>query len=139
VQATLGLRWTWLAEAQTGDDFKLVTGLLLLSYLAHQWWLSVGRSRGWARAAKRSYKAHKWLGAAAPAFFYLHSVKPGYGYLMLLATVYLANVAVGLASPDLFRSKPRWYTVPWMVAHVSLAVVVTALAVYHLWIALAFE
>jgi hypothetical protein len=119
--------------------FKLASGALLGVYVAQQWWLSVGRARGWARNAKRSYRLHKLLGALAPAFFYLHAVKPGYGFLLLLSTVYMANVGVGLASPDLLRKKPRWYTFPWMVVHVALAVLVTVLVGYHLWIAMTFE
>jgi hypothetical protein len=139
IQWAAGLEWTWLAEVQQVRGFKLASGALLGVYVAQQWWLSVGRARGWARNAKRSYRLHKLLGALAPAFFYLHAVKPGYGFLLLLSTVYLANVGVGLASPDLLRKKPRWYTFPWMVVHVALAVLVTVLAGYHLWIAMTFE
>ena len=99
----------------------------------------MGRANGWARAAKRSYKIHKYLGAAAPLVFYLHAVRPGYGYQVLLSTVFLSNVALGLISPDLFRRKPKWFTVPWMISHVGLAVVLTFVALYHLWIASSFE
>jgi hypothetical protein len=139
LQAALGLEWPWLAARQGERTFKLCTGALLLAYLAHQWWLAVGRANGWARAAKRSYRAHKLLGAAAPLFLYLHSLRVGYGYLVVLSTVFLANVGLGLVSPDLFRRKPKWFTVPWMITHVGLAVVLAALALFHLWIASSFE
>ena len=139
LQAALGWEWGWLAELQEVETFKRWSGVGLLAYLLHQWWLSLGRSRGWARAAKRSYRLHQWLGAASPAIFYLHSMHLGYGFLLLLSTVYLGNIAIGLSHRVVHRPKRKLLWTPWMVLHVAASLLVTFLALYHVWIVVWYE
>lgn len=139
LQAALGLEWTWLAEQQGEETFKRWSGVLLLCYLAQQWWLSVGRWRGWARQAKKSYRTHQWMGALAPAFLYAHSMRLGYGFLLLLSTVYLGNLVVGLSHRTVSRPPRRRLGTPWMVVHIAASLLVTVLALYHAWIVVWYE
>ncbi|MEM7483230.1 MAG: hypothetical protein AAF481_18850 [Acidobacteriota bacterium] len=139
VQAILGWEWSWLAGKQLDESFKRWTGCLLLAYLLHQWWLTVGRAMGWARAAKKSYRLHKNLGLVAPVFFYFHSMRLGYGYLLLLSSVYLGNLLVGYLHPVSIGFKPKMLSFPWMVVHVALAVLTMLVVAYHTWFVLYYE
>lgn len=65
VQDFFNLKWAWLVTLQTGETFKQLTGLLLLSYLAHQWYLSRLRLKGRAEAARAKLSQH--LGGAGAA------------------------------------------------------------------------
>jgi hypothetical protein len=69
---------------------------------------------------------------------FVHSTRLGFGYLLVLSTVYVANNAVGLVSPSAF---PRLkMLVPfWVIAHVALSVLLVALVGYHAWTALYYE
>ncbi|MEM7050805.1 MAG: hypothetical protein AAF604_14150 [Acidobacteriota bacterium] len=139
LQALLGLEWTWLAERQVEQNFRRWTGVVLLIYLGHQWLLSLSRVMGWAKLAKKGYQHHKILGLAAPVVFYLHSIHLGYGYLLLLSTVYLANMLVGYVHPISLGIKPKLYAFPWMVAHVALSVLITVVVAYHIWFVFYYE
>jgi hypothetical protein len=69
---------------------------------------------------------------------FLHSTRLGFGYLVVLSGVYLANSVVGLVNPSAF---PRMKSVlsPWTVVHVALSVLLVALTLYHAWTALYYE
>lgn len=135
----LGWRWSWLAAHQQEELYKRWTGALLLLFLGHQWWLAIGRSRGWVRAAKRSFHAHRYVGLAAPLFFFAHSQQLGFGFLVLLSTVFLGNTLLGLLHPGLLRLGGRRLTNVWLVTHVAASLLVAALALYHGWVAFYFE
>ena len=92
----------------------------------------------WARAARALYSWHQIAGAFSPVLLFLHSTRLGFGYLLLLSTVYVANNVVGLVSPSVF---PRLeMLVPfWVIAHIALSVLLAALVVYHAWTALSYE
>jgi hypothetical protein len=90
------------------------------------------------RAAKALYPLHQTLGALAPLLLFLHSTRLGFGYLVVLSVVYLANNLVGLVNPSAF---PRIKSVlsVWTIVHIALSVLVVVLTAYHAWTALYYE
>ena len=136
-QDALGLRWEWLADLQTVDGFKYVTGAGLLSYVGWQWWLFYSRLKG--RNVRRLLTWHQRTGALVPLIFYVHSVEIGYGYLAALSWVFLGNMLVGAASPVGIRVDNRYYTISWGVLHVSLAALTAVLGLFHAYIAVYYK
>ncbi len=137
VQDILGLRWEWLADLQTVDLFKYVTGTALLFYMGWQWWLFYSRIKG--RNLRRLLSWHQKTGALVPLLFYLHSVEIGYGYLAMLSWIFLGNMLVGAASPLGIKVNNRYYTASWGVVHVSMAALTVVLALLHAYIAVYYK
>ncbi|MCI0734368.1 MAG: hypothetical protein L0Y38_11190 [Methylococcaceae bacterium] len=137
VQDIFALKWPWLAGMQTDENFKRLTGFLLAGYILHQWSLSLDRMKGPGSETKLS--RHMAWGAWAPLVFYIHSHQIGYAYLFLLSSVFLANVTIGLLNHEVVGIHKKWYLVGWMVAHVSLSVMLVLLAGYHGFMAFYYQ
>ncbi|MGH8657898.1 MAG: hypothetical protein ACREV4_05310 [Gammaproteobacteria bacterium] len=129
------LKWPWLAVLQTDETYKQVSGLVLVTFIGYQWYLSVLRAKGLSEEAARHYERHRWAGALAPLFFYLHSHQIGYAYLFLLSTIYFGNVVLGLLHPLILQTNNKHLFNGWMVTHVSIAVFLVTLASYHIFTA----
>ena len=134
----LDLDWPALRVLQSRFWYKVATGSLLATFLSFQWLLAVCRVTGYLRAAKALYPWHQTIGALAPALLFVHSTRLGFGYLVVLCAVYLANNLVGLINPSAF---PRVKSVLslWTVVHIALSVLLVALTAYHAWTALYYE
>lgn len=128
VQA-LAIEWPWLVQQQADDMYKVVTGFGLAIYLHAQW--SVRKHRSLAR--------HKLGGALAPLVLYLHASRFGYGYLMLLAVIYLGTALGGLLHAPVVQTRKRWLFTTWFVGHVATSVILVVVGGYHVVIALAYE
>ena len=137
-QLDQGFEWPLLSALQGQTWYKVASGSLLAGFVCFQWLLALLRVNRWARAARALYSWHRTVGAFSPVLLFLHSTRLGFGYLLMLSTVYVANNVVGLVSPSAF---PRLkMLVPfWVVAHVALSVLLAALVVYHAWTALYYE
>ena len=96
-QYALGLRWEWLYQLQSVDEFKYATGICLMVYIGWQWYLFLARLR--RNRLWRILAFHERSGVFAPALFYIHSVQIGYGYLAVLGWIFLTGVLIGLANP----------------------------------------
>lgn len=140
-QAAFDWSWAWLEGLQQQEGYRRWSGAVLLAFVAAQWVLPVLRLRGRLRAAATAYPWHRWIGALAPAFFFAHATRLGYGYLLALGSVYLANVAVGLADKTLVRDPARRerYARRWVVAHVALACLTVGLALFHVFVVFAYK
>jgi hypothetical protein len=138
--AQLGLEfeWTPLTVWQAQTWYKIVSGSLLAGFVCFQWALALFRANRWARAARAFYSWHRAAGAFSPVLLFLHSTRLGFGYLLALSGVYVANNVLGLVSPSSF---PRLkILLPfWVIAHIALSVLLAALVVYHVWTALSYE
>ena len=137
-QVGLGLDWPALHAWQGRFAYKIATGALLGVFLSFQWLLAICRISGRMRAARALYPWHQTVGALAPALLFLHSTRLGFGYLVVLTTVFLANHLVGLVNPSAF---PRVKSVLslWTIVHIALSVLLLALTAYHAWTALYYE
>jgi hypothetical protein len=137
-QSILGLDWPALRAWQGRFPNKVATGAALAVFLSLQWLLAVCRVGGFVRLAKALYPWHQTIGALAPALLFLHSTRLGFGYLVVLSSVYLANNVVGLANPTAFPRIKSFLSL-WTVVHIALSVLLVALAGYHAWTALYYE
>lgn len=133
------LKWPWLVKQQGDVTYKQWSGFVLMLFISAQWYLSLLRAYGRVRIAKYNYEIHKQLGILAPLFFYAHSAKLGYAYLFWLSSVYFANVLVGLVNQETISVKEKRFTYYWIILHVTLAVLITILMVYHAFISLYYE
>lgn len=138
LQDWLALDWGELSVWQGDNTYKVISGSLLGVFLASQWLLAVCRWQGWNRMAKSAYTWHQKSGILAPGLLFLHSTQLGFGYVLVLGCVYLANTLIGLLSPHTFPALRRWQT-PWMATHVALSILLVVVASYHAWTALYFE
>jgi methionine sulfoxide reductase heme-binding subunit len=130
--------WRPLSTWQGDTAYKIMSGSLLAAFVCFQWLLALLRVNRWARAARALYAWHQSAGALSPVLLFLHSTRLGFGYLFVLSTVYITNNVLGLVSPSTF---PRYKTLLpfWVIAHIALSVLLTALVVYHAWTALYYE
>lgn len=92
-----------MAQQQQLDGYAKWTGIMLAVYLSSQWALPILRLAGRQQLGRRLVPLHKQAGAVAPLLFYIHSMKFGYDFMVVLSTVYLANVLVGLLSVDVVK------------------------------------
>ena len=137
-QLWLQVEWPALRAWQSRFPYKIATGVALGAFLSFQWLLALCRVSGFVRAAKALHAWHQTMGALAPVFLFLHSTRLGFGYLVVLSGVYIANGIVGLVSPSAVPQN-RSVMSAWTVAHISLSVLLAALAGYHAWTALYYE
>jgi hypothetical protein len=137
-QLVLGTEWGPLSVWQQHRLYKAASGSLLAGFLCFQWLLALLRVNRWARAARALYSWHQTAGAFSPVLLFLHSTRLGFGYLLVLSTVYVANNVVGLVSPSAF---PRLkILLPfWVISHIALSVLLVAMVVYHVGTVLYFE
>ena len=139
VQETYHWRWSWLTALQADNFYKQLSGLALVTYLAHQWHCSVLRSRGLMRKAGRILTRHKQMGSLAPLFFYAHSQSFGFAYLQLLSLVYFTIFLTGLFNFETTRIDKTWFQPIWITVHVSLSTGLLVLLGYHIFISYAYQ
>lgn len=137
VQDAAGIRWEWLAQLQTIDLYKYISGSCLLIYIGWQWHIFLARQRG--VKIQGVLVLHQRSGAFAPILFYFHSAQAGYGYLAILSWIFFANVIVGVASPIGVNIRSKTYTASWVILHVLLAALTVILAVFHAYIAVYYK
>lgn len=141
VQGVFGLHWEWLRSLQDVESYRLWSGGVLATFLLVQWLLPGLRISGRFKGAAKVYPWHRWLGALAPLLFYAHAVWLGYGYLVLLAMVFLSNVLVGLWDKTIvadLRARDRYARV-WLTVHVTLACLTMGLTLFHIYVVFGYR
>lgn len=141
-QDVYGLKIAPLDALQRGATWKLVTGALLVAFLAFQWTLAIVRMRAKSSAAA-PLRWHRWIGALGPVLFYAHATRFGYAYLAALSSVFLGNILLGAAAPLLYRLQGRGWTkvvaTGWPVLHVAASVLTVVLTAVHAVLAAWYE
>lgn len=141
--SVLDIKWEWLYDLQQRDGFAKWSGFGLAVYLGAQWLLPLMRMTGNHKLAKRFYPLHKQAGVFAPVLFYIHSMKFGYAFMLVLSIVYFANAALGLFSIDIvkefFSIDRKRYSFWWMILHVALSFLTMGIMFYHIYVAFAFK
>ena len=133
--AQLGLAIPWLVRLQANETYRVLSGLLVAAFVFYQWSVATRRALDPVRAVAR----HRLCGALAPLVLYLHASRLGYGYLLVLAMIYLGTVVLGLLHGPTLRCRARWLFTTWFVVHVMTALVLVLIGGYHVAIALAYE
>ena len=139
VQDWFGLKWQGLVQMQENIIYKQLSGLLILIFIIHQWYLSVLRIRGNMKIAHQALSTHRLLGICAPLLFFLHSHSLGYAYLFFLSTLFMGNYVLGLCHPSVFHIHQTWFCNLWIVAHVTLSFILIMMVSYHIFISYWYE
>lgn len=133
IQFFLKLNWDWLFELQHGEMYKRWTGLILAVFILFQWLLSLTRVvKRWRVYNMKMQNLHQWVGALSPLFFYIHSINLGYGYLLLLSYIFLANTLLGYINLDVIKNNSDLVFKGWMILHVALSILITFLMFFHI-------
>ena len=133
LQDILVLKITSIERLQSQEMFKRWSGLAVALFITFQWFLTFTRII--PKLRKHSIKLteiHKWIGAFSPILFYIHATSYGYGYLALLSYVFFANMLLGTINLDIIKSQKEWVFKGWMIAHVSLSMLITAILFLHI-------
>ena len=118
----------------TRDDMKLVTGFLLGAVILHQWSLHLYRHHPNRPMPLRSLLTmHRRAGYLLPVLLVFHTDRWGYGIIRILMLVFLANVILGLVSPDTIRIRSAGYYSIWVILHVALSTIILGLLALHLY------
>lgn len=132
LQFALGLEWKWLAEMQRQQNYSRWSGFVLGIFIAFQWLLTLTRViKRWRQASLKWTVIHKWIGAFSPLIFYAHSIEFGYAYLLLLSVIFVLNMLLGTINLDIIKSQKEWVFQGWMIAHVTLSVLITFIMLFH--------
>lgn len=133
VQGIAGVQLPQLVRWQANDTYKIVSGCVLALYLLQQGFMA--RRRVFDPIGVVFW--HKLAGALGPLVLYLHASKFGYGYLLLLASLFVGTIAFGLFHRIAIRA--RWLFTTWFVVHVATSASLIVVSGYHVAIALAYE
>lgn len=144
-QDVYGLKVEPLEALQRDATWKLVTGSLLVAFLAFQWTLAIVRMRGKSSPAA-PLRWHRWVGALGPLLFYAHATRFGYAYLAALSGVFLGNILLGAGAPLLHRlhragARPltKALALGWPIVHVAASVLTVVLTAVHAVLAAWYE
>lgn len=133
LQDLLDFKIPSLEILQSQEMFKRWSGLAIALFIAFQWFLTF--TRVISKLKKHAIKLttiHKWIGAFSPLLFYIHATRYGYGYLALLSYVFFANMLLGTINLDIIKSQKEWIFKSWMILHVSLSMLITAILFLHI-------
>ena len=123
VQELGNFTWPWLAELQSDDVYKQLSGFVLVAYLARQWRCSLLRNRGLMQQAAKLLNRHKLLGAMAPLFFFAHAQHTGFAYTQILSLAYFGIFLTGNFNVEITGIRKDWFRKLWITLHVGLATV----------------
>lgn len=138
-QELFALKPHWLVALQGDETYKQLTGLLLVLFIANQWQLSLRRLGHKNGDAPGDCRRHKWWGALAPLFFYVHSHQLGYAYLLLLSSVYFSDIFLGLLHCfSVHAGRGHWFK-GWLVIHVAAALTLVPLVAFHAYTAFWYQ
>lgn len=134
IQYFFELHWQPLVRLQQQEWYKLGSGVLLLLLILLQWYFSRVRANPKVSASKavKHKNLHIWAGAFSPLVFYLHAVGPGYAYLLLLSVLFFGNLLLGMLNQESVQIKSQWYFRGWMILHISISCLITALVLVHI-------
>lgn len=134
-------RWDAAAALQSADAWRAVTGSILVATLAWMWVFPTLRMRGSFGAARRLESAHRVVGALSPLVLLLHQRSFGYGLLCVLSALWVFNTVLGCCDKTMIREAGRRerYARLWLPLHVTVSMVVTALAAWHVAMILLFR
>ncbi len=135
LQEVFQLKFDSLESMQQNEAYRRWSGLLVFLIIVYQWMMTFVRIKSKnPYTVERFYTIHTWMGVLTPLFFYIHSTKPGFAYLLLLTMAFYANFLLGMFNLDVIKTRAKWYFQLWMIMHVSFSLVITFISLYHIWI-----
>lgn len=140
LQDIFNWRWEWLYNLQLNESYKRWSGVFLMTFILFQWLLTLTRII--PRFKKISFQLtsyHKKIGALSPLFFYVHAMEFGYRYLFMLSIIFFTNMLLGIVNLDIIKSHKNWVFQSWMILHVALSVIITAIMFFHIGVVFYYE
>ena len=135
-QDILNIRWELLDNWQSDESYKRYSGLAFGAFILFQWSLTIVKViPRWSEQAYNFTIIHKWLGAISPLIFYVHAMRFGYAYLFFISLLFFLNLCLAMLNTDEIKLKANWYFQTWMIAHVSISLLLSTLMAYHGFIA----
>lgn len=135
VQYLFEIRWTWLNVLQEDQLFRRWSGLAIGLIIVMQWMLTMTRTKkSWNKHAQKFASVHKWMGALSPILFYTHSIEFGHAYLLVFSIIFMLNTVLGCVNLDVIKSHKEWIFQGWMITHVTLSIIITAILLIHVWV-----
>ena len=133
LQATVtGLRWEKVFLLQQRNDYKQITGYVLLLLIAYQWYL--GLSRYHDKQFIKKIAIHKSIGLTLPLGFYFHAMQYGHAYQIFMWVLFIVCCLTAYLNPEVVRLRFANWPLYWFVLHITLSSLLTVLLIYHLYV-----
>ena len=136
VQYFCPVKLVFLEHLQNDSTYRIWSGLALFLLILHQWLLPIYRAvydlKG--KPLEKKTAVHNWVGSVSPLVFFLHSTKPDYGLLFILAVIFFLNLSFGLLNfIDNSKKHIKFYRVG-IAIHILLSVAILLLTLLHIWL-----
>ncbi len=135
-QELFNWKLAWLETLQNNENYKIYSGLGLLTYILSQFVMAYNRKCETPHVPASRYRQHKLRGAFAPLVFFIHSTQLGGAYLLLLSSVYFSNFLVGIFNHEHIKQaaqRIRYFKL-WLAIHISLSLLLLSLVGFHIYI-----
>lgn len=119
-----------------GFTWQVITGLLLLGLLLHQFWMM--RVRWVGKLTRLDLVIHRWAGVLAVILFALHAVRVGHVWMTAVTFVFFLVVLSGVFNKEVLQFKRRESYLVWLIIHICASVAIVPLVAIHVWVALAY-
>jgi cytochrome b561 len=121
--------------------YKNWSGFALFLLVLAQWSVSVYRGIFNASGPnlEKAYQLHYWIGSLAPLVFFIHSPKPDYGMLLLLAILFFSNSLLGIVLQHPSVVQRGVIKQVGIGIHVLASTVILALILLHIWTVFSFN
>ena len=125
---------------QASSSGRWWSGAAFCAFIGYQWLLPLYSWSGANKRSDRLRQQHRRVGAFMPLLLLLHGQSFGAGMLALLSAAILLNTIIGVADRSLISDarRQRIYFRIWLFPHILLSFLITALALYHVWLILAY-
>lgn len=133
-QYFIPIQWERLAQLQSNELYKQLTGFAILCFILLQWRLAHLRSTNRNQEARANLNTHQWLGVLAPVLIFMHSTQTGHEHQSALLFLFIATVFTGLFSFHTVKIRKQWFIMGWTIIHITLATAVIALLSFHIYV-----
>jgi len=130
---------TMLKSLQQNSIYKQVSGLVVLLYIYLQWQLYFLRYNRTGQLYAKFKAWHLSSSVVIPVILFLHTSSGGYAYQSLLLVIFLVQCGMGYVCPHWIKKSNKLYFTLWTILHVTFAVCITILAMYHFYITYAYK
>ncbi|GEM_PF-1977889 len=133
-QYVVPIQWQQLAQLQSNELYKQLTGFTIFCFILLQWRLAHLRAANRNREARGNLNTHQWLGVLAPVLIFFHSTQTGHEHQTALLFLFIATVFTGLFSFHTVKLRKQWFIMGWTIVHITFATATIALLSFHIYV-----
>jgi len=133
-QYIIPIQWQQLAELQSIELYKQLTGFAIFCFIMLQWRLAHLRTENRTKEARENLNTHQWLGVLAPVLVFIHSTQTGHEHQTALLFLFIATVFTGLFSFHTIKIRKQWFIFGWTIFHITFATATIALLSFHIYV-----